>query len=86
MKLHQNLKDSGRKAEEIKRIKIRTHEACMRIIDKKGKLHNPADRDHCVQYMVAIPLLFGHLTATDYEDEVAQDPRIDDLREKNHLH
>ena len=61
---------------------IRTHEACLRIIDKKGPLANPADRDHCIQYMVAIPLLFGRLTAADYEDAVALDPvpRIDALR------
>jgi 2-methylcitrate dehydratase len=64
------------------KIIIRTHEACLRIIDKKGPLSNPADRDHCVQYMVAIPLLFGRLTAADYEDEVAADPRIDVLRAK----
>jgi 2-methylcitrate dehydratase len=58
-------------------ITIRTHEACLRIIDKKGPLANPADRDHCVQYMIAIPLLFGRLTAADYEDWIATDPRID---------
>ena len=61
---------------------MRTHEACLRIIDKKGPLNNPADRDHCVQYMVAVPLIFGHLTASDYEDSFAADPRIDALREK----
>jgi 2-methylcitrate dehydratase len=54
----------------------------MRIIDKKGPLSNPADRDHCIQYMVAVPLLYGRLTAADYEDEVAADPRIDALRDK----
>jgi 2-methylcitrate dehydratase len=74
------------KLSSITRIKIRTHEACLRIIDKKGPLANPADRDHCVQYMVAIPLLFGRLTAADYEDSVAADPilgpRIDELRAK----
>jgi 2-methylcitrate dehydratase len=63
---------------------LRTHEACLRIIDKKGPLANPADRDHCVQYMIAIPLLFGRLTAADYEDGVALDPvwgkRIDHVR------
>ena len=59
-----------------------THEAAIRIIDKKGPLANPADRDHCIQYMVAVPLIFGSLTAADYEDEVAQDPRIDALRAK----
>ena len=54
----------------------------MRIIDKKGPLSNPADRDHCIQYMTAIPLLFGRLTAADYEDGVASDPRVDALRAK----
>jgi 2-methylcitrate dehydratase len=67
---------------KTRKITIRTHEACLRIIDKKGPLSNPADRDHCVQYMVAIPLLFGRLTAADYEDSVAADPRIDALRAK----
>ena len=66
-------------AEDIRRITIRTHEAAIRIIDKKGPLNNPADRDHCIQYMVAVPLLFGRLTAADYEDSVAADPRIDSL-------
>jgi 2-methylcitrate dehydratase len=70
----------GKSAADIARIRIRTHEACIRIIDKKGPLHNPADRDHCIQYMVAVPLIFGSLTAADYEDEVARDPRIDELR------
>ena len=65
------LEQRGLSAEAIKKITIRTHEACLRIIDKKGPLANPADRDHCVQYMVAIPLLFGRLTAADYEDVVA---------------
>jgi 2-methylcitrate dehydratase len=68
--------------EDIKRITIRTHEAAIRIIDKKGPLDNPADRDHCIQYMVAVPLIFGRLTAADYEDSIAADPRIDLLREK----
>ena len=54
----------------------------IRIIDKKGPLDNPADRDHCIQYMVAVPLIFGRLTAADYEDAVAADPRIDALRDK----
>jgi 2-methylcitrate dehydratase len=79
MQLHPQVK--GR-LEEIDRIVIRTHESAIRIIDKKGPLHNPADRDHCLQYMVAVPLIFGRLTAADYEDEVAADPRIDRLREK----
>ena len=68
--------------EDISKITIRTHEACVRIIDKKGPLDNPADRDHCIQYMVAVPILFGRLTAQDYEDTVARDPRIDRLRDK----
>ena len=70
------------RSEEITRIAIETQEAGMRIIDKTGPLANPADRDHCLQYMVAVPLLFGRLTAADYEDEVARDPRIDALRAK----
>jgi 2-methylcitrate dehydratase len=67
---------------DIARITIETQEAGMRIIDKTGPLANPADRDHCLQYMVAVPLLLGRLTAEDYEDEVARDPRIDALRAK----
>ena len=80
--LHARLEKMGKSAADIRRITIRTHEACLRIIDKKGPLMNPADRDHCVQYMIAIPLLFGRLTAKDYEDEVAADPNIDALRAK----
>src|SRR5690606_21094021 len=57
-------------------------EACLRIIDKRGPLTNPADRDHCVQYLIAVPLIFGRLTAEDYENDVAADPRIDALRDK----
>jgi 2-methylcitrate dehydratase len=86
MKLRVRLDAMGKTAADIRKMTIRTHEACLRIIDKKGPLSNPADRDHCVQYMVAIPLLFGRLTAGDYEDEVAADPifgpRIDALRAK----
>ncbi len=82
MTLHHELARLGRKPEEIKRITIRTHEACIRIIDKQGPLNNPADRDHCIQYMVAVPILFGRLTAEDYEEYIAADPRIDALREK----
>ncbi|MDE2175219.1 MAG: bifunctional 2-methylcitrate dehydratase/aconitate hydratase [Betaproteobacteria bacterium] len=82
MTLHQQLRAAGKSTEDIASIVIRTHEACIRIIDKKGPLNNPADRDHCIQYMVAVPLLFGRLTAGDYEDTVAADPRIDALREK----
>jgi 2-methylcitrate dehydratase len=82
MKLHAQLTSRSLNASAIRRITLRTHEACLRIIDKKGPLANPADRDHCVQYMVAVPLLFGRLTASDYEDSVASDPRIDELRAK----
>jgi 2-methylcitrate dehydratase len=82
MKVRHRLDQSGRNADDIRCITIRTHEACLRIIDKKGPLANPADRDHCVQYMIAIPLLFGRLTAADYEDNIAADPRIDALRAK----
>ncbi|MDH2238329.1 bifunctional 2-methylcitrate dehydratase/aconitate hydratase [Pigmentiphaga sp. GD03639] len=82
MDIHKQLQKQGRSADDIKKITIRTHEACIRIIDKKGPLDNPADRDHCIQYMVAVPILFGRLTAGDYEDEVAKDPRIDQLRDK----
>src|SRR2546430_14471184 len=80
MSLHEELKKLGRKVEDIKKISVRTQEAAIRIIDKKGPLNNPADRDHCIQYMVAVPLIFGRLTAEDYEDDVAADQRIDQLR------
>ena len=82
MSIFQQMKSVGKTAEDIKKIRIRTHEAAIRIIDKKGPLANPADRDHCIQYMVAVPLIFGRLTAADYEDRVAADPRIDQLRNK----
>ena len=82
MQIHDLLKNTGRNADDIKKITIRTHEACIRIIDKKGPLNNPADRDNCIQYMVAVPILHGRLTASDYEDNVASDPRIDKLRDK----
>jgi len=68
--------------DQISRIVIETQEAGVRIIDKTGRLANPADRDHCLQYMVAVPLIFGRLGAADYEDSVACDPRIDALRQK----
>lgn len=84
MTLHKQLTAMGRTADDIARVTIRTHEACIRIIDKQGPLNNPADRDHCIQYMVAIPLIFGRLTANDYDYAVAKDPvsgkRIDELR------
>jgi 2-methylcitrate dehydratase len=70
------------KSNEIERVVIETQEPGVRIIDKTGPLANPADRDHCIQYMVAIPLLFGRLTAADYEDQIANDPRVDLLRGK----
>jgi 2-methylcitrate dehydratase len=86
MAIRAQLEQFGKSAEDIRAITIRTHEACLRIIDKKGPLANPADRDHCVQYMIAIPLLFGRLTAADYEDWIAADAilgaRIDALRAK----
>jgi 2-methylcitrate dehydratase len=79
MELHPRVRD---KIDDIRRITIRTHESAIRIIDKKGPLSNPADRDHCIQYMIAVPLVHGRLTAADYEDNVASDPRIDRLRDK----
>jgi len=82
MQINEELLRIGKTAEDIEKITIRTHEACIRIIDKKGPLDNPADRDHCIQYMVAVPILFGRLTASDYEDEVAKDKRIDNLRDR----
>ena len=79
MALHDQVKD---RLGDIDRIAIETQEAGCRIIDKTGPLSNPADRDHCIQYMVAIPLIHGRLTAEDYEDGAAQDPRVDDLRDR----
>jgi 2-methylcitrate dehydratase len=67
---------------EIHEIRIATHESAMRIIDKRGPLHNPADRDHCLQYIVAIALIHGDLRSEQYEEQTAQDPRIDLLRSK----
>src|SRR5215467_12838308 len=68
--------------QDVERVVIETQEPGVRIIDKTGPLANPADRDHTIQYMVAVPLIFGRLTAADYEDAVAADPRIDALRER----
>ena len=79
VKLHPTIKD---KFDEIEKIKIITHESAIRIISKKGKLNNPADRDHCLQYMIAVGLLKGNLVAEDYEDDVASDPLLDQLRDK----
>ena len=84
MTLHKQLEALGKTSEDIQSVSIRTHEAAIRIIDKKGPLDNPADRDHCMQYMVAIPLIFGRLTAADYEDNIANDARVDILRDKIH--
>ncbi len=72
----------GHRLDDVKKVVITTHESAIRIIDKKGPLNNPADRDHCIQYMTAIGLIKGNLTAADYEDAVAADPRIDRLRAK----
>ena len=86
IKLHAQLAARGLNASAIRSITVRTHEACLRIINKKGPLANPADRDHCIQYMIAIPLIFGRLTAADYDDKVAADPvwgpRIDAVRDR----
>lgn len=79
MKLHPLVKD---RLEEIERVELTTQESAVRIISKTGPLYNPADRDHSLQYIVAVPLIFGRLTADDYEDKVASDPRIDALRVK----
>lgn len=79
---HNVLRKAGKSHEDIKSVRIRTQDAAMRIIDKSGPLYNYADRDHCIQYMVAVPLICGHLTAEDYTDEVAKNPAIDELRAK----
>jgi 2-methylcitrate dehydratase len=79
MTLHEQVKD---RIDDIEKVVIETQEAGCRIIDKTGPLDNPADRDHCIQYMVAVPLIFGRLTAADYESSVARDPRVDVLRDK----
>src|SRR5438874_3087388 len=79
MALHPKVVD---RIADISKITVRTQESAIRIIDKKGPLDNPADRDHCIQYMVAVPLIHGRLTAADYEDDIANDPRIDRLRDK----
>src|SRR5450631_2402719 len=79
MTLHPQIRE---KLGLIERVTIETQEPGVRIIDKTGPLANPADRDHCIQYMVAVPLLFGRLTASDYENQVAEDPRVDELRGK----
>ena len=77
MALHPEI---GDRLDDVAEVMIETQEPGVRIIDKTGPLHNPADRDHCLQYMVAVALIFGRLTADDYEEAVASDPRIDGLR------
>jgi len=79
MTLHEDVKD---RLDDIEKVVMETQEPGVRIIDKTGPLDNPADRDHCLQYMVAVPMIFGRLTAADYENDVAADPRIDVLRDK----
>jgi 2-methylcitrate dehydratase len=79
MALHDEVKE---RLDDIEKVVIETQEAGMRIIDKTGPLDNPADRDHCIQYMTAVPMIFGRLTAADYEDDVASDPRLDALRDR----
>jgi 2-methylcitrate dehydratase len=79
IRLHREV---GPRVDDVHSVRIETQEAGVRIIDKTGPLANPADRDHCLQYMVAVALIFGRLTADDYEDDVARDPRIDALRAK----
>ena len=84
MRLHPEVQ--GRIA-DIERIEVTTHESAIRIISKVGPLANPADRDHCLQYMIAVPLLYGNLVAEHYEDSFQQgEPRIDELREQHPRH
>jgi 2-methylcitrate dehydratase len=80
MTIHAAMARAGSSADDVAQVTIRTHEACIRIIDKQGPLNNPADRDHCIEYMVAVALIHGRLSAADYEDNIAADPRIDALR------
>jgi 2-methylcitrate dehydratase len=82
IQLHRQVKD---RLQQIERIVIETQEPAVRIIDKTGPLNNPADRDHCIQYMVAVPLIHGTLTAEHYEDDAARDPRIDALRQRTQV-
>lgn len=79
IKLHPQIKD---RLKDIEKVEIVTHDSAIRIIDKTGPLNNPADRDHCLQYMAAIGLIYGDLTADHYEDHAAKDPRIDEMRSK----
>jgi 2-methylcitrate dehydratase len=82
LQLHPHVKD---KLNDIERIEVKTQNPAMRIISKQGPLHNPADRDHCLEYMIAVPLIYGELTAEHYEDAIAQNPQVDKLRSKMHV-
>lgn len=82
MKAHDILKQMGKSFQDVKSVRIRTQEAAVRIIDKSDPLYNYADRDHCIQYMTAMPLIYGRLTAEDYTDATARNPEIDQLRSK----
>ena len=82
IRLHPAVKD---RLDDVKRIDVKCHNSSMVILDKSGPLYNPADRDHCMQYMIAIGMIFGTMTAEHYEDHIAADPRIDRLRAKMHL-
>jgi 2-methylcitrate dehydratase len=79
IRLHPQVRD---RLDQIERVEIATQESAVRIISKTGPLHNPADRDHCLQYITAVGLIYGVLAADHYEDKIAADPRIDCLREK----
>ena len=85
VELHKQLQRRGKTSDDIQRIRIRTQEAAVRIISKQGPLNNYADRDHCIQYMVAVPLIKGSLEPSDYTDEAAADARIDALRAKTRV-
>jgi 2-methylcitrate dehydratase PrpD len=82
IKLHPLVKD---RLDDIKRVEVKCHNSTMVILDKTGPLHNPADRDHCMQYMMAVGMIYGTMTAEHYEDHIAADPRIDALRAKMKL-
>ena len=82
IRLHPLVKD---RLDDIERVEVRCHNSTMVILDKSGPLHNPADRDHCMQYMMAVGMIYGTMTAEHYEDHVAADPRIDRLRAKMRL-
>jgi 2-methylcitrate dehydratase len=82
VRLHPRIRDRLDPVDQVDRVELTTHESAVRIISKTGPLHNPADRDHCLQYITAIGLLYGTLTAQHYEDDIADDPRIDALRKR----